>query len=85
MDVTVVAQDSAAGGRASRREGPAISRSPCVAWLLAVGLVTGCGGVPLGADPNQAVIDAVARVLPAVVDVEVVAGGPAVLGGTHRD
>jgi len=47
MDVTVVAQGSAAGGRASRREGPAISRSPCVAWLLAVGLVTGCSGVPL--------------------------------------
>jgi len=48
--------------------------------------VTGCSGAPLGADPNQAVIDAVARVLPAVVDVQVVAGGPAarILGRERR-
>lgn len=56
------------------------------ACCVSAGLVAGCSGLPLGADPNQAVIDAVARVLPSVVDVEVVAGGPAarVLGKERR-
>lgn len=51
--------------------------------LAAVG---GCAGMPSGTDPNQAIIEAVARVLPAVVDVEVFATGPAVrvLGRERR-
>jgi S1-C subfamily serine protease len=49
-------------------------------------LAAGCSGLQPGADPNQAIIDAVARVLPAVVDVEVFATGPAVrvLGRERR-
>ncbi len=86
MNVAVVGQDGAAGGSGLRRGRRRILQSLCVAWVLAAGLATGCAGVPLGADPNQAVIDAVARALPAVVDVEVVAGGPAarVLGRERR-
>jgi len=54
----------------------------------AVALVAaaGCAGIQADADPNQAIIDAVARVLPAVVDLEVFATGPAVrvLGRERR-
>jgi len=46
----------------------------------------GCAGMPAAVDPNQAMIDAVGRVLPAVVDLEVFATGPAVrvLGRDRR-
>ena len=69
-------------GRPSGRGGRRVWQSLCVACVLA----TGCAGVRVGVDPNQAVIDAVSRTLPAVVDVEVVAGGPAarVLGRERR-
>jgi len=47
-----------------------------VLWAAAA-LLASCAGPQPGRDPNQAVIDAVARVLPAVVDLEVVSAGPA--------
>jgi S1-C subfamily serine protease len=58
---------------------------PDLAIAVAI-LAAGCTSLPPGADPNQAIIDAVARVLPAVVDVEVFATGPAVrvLGRERR-
>jgi S1-C subfamily serine protease len=54
--------------------------------MVALAVSGGCAGVPSGADPNQAIIDAIARVLPAVVDLEVHATGPAlrVLGRERR-
>lgn len=58
-----------------------------VSTALAVAvLLAGCSGVPIVTDPNQAIIDAVARTLPAVVDVEVFATGAAVrvLGRERR-
>jgi S1-C subfamily serine protease len=57
-----------------------------MAWGVAAGLLAGCTGVLVGADPNQTIIDTVAQVLPAVVDVDVVAAGPAarVLGKERR-
>jgi len=47
-----------------------------VVWA-GLALLSACAGPQAGVDPNQSVIDAVARVLPAVVDLEVVATGPA--------
>jgi S1-C subfamily serine protease len=58
-----------------------------MAWGLMSGLLAGCAGIPPpAAEPNQAIVDAVARVLPAVVDVEVTAAGPAarILGKERR-
>ena len=58
-----------------------------VAVVLALSAVlVGCAATPRGGDPNQAIIDTVARVLPAVVDLEAFATGPAVriLGRERR-
>jgi len=58
-----------------------------MAWGLVTGLLAGCAGLPPpAAEPNHAIVDAVARVLPAVVDVEVTAAGPAarILGKERR-
>ena len=57
-----------------------------LAAALAQVVAAGCAGMPTDADPNQAIIDAVARTLPAVVDLEVFATGPAVrvLGRERR-
>jgi len=49
---------------------------PLACWA-ALALLGACTGPRSGADPNQAVVDAVARAMPAVVDLEVVAAGPA--------
>jgi serine protease Do len=86
MGVMVVGQDGAARGSSPLRRVRVTLHTLRAGWILATSLATGCTGVSLGADPNQAVIDAVARALPAVVDVEVVAGGPAarVLGRERR-
>lgn len=58
-----------------------------IAVVLALSAVlVGCAATPRGGDPNQAIIDTVARVLPAVVDLEAFATGPAVriLGRARR-
>ncbi len=45
-------------------------------WV-GLALLGACAAPRTGVDPNQPMIDAVARVLPAVVDLDVVAAGPA--------
>ncbi len=50
--------------------------SRLVLWA-GLALLGACAGPRAGVDPNQPVVDAVARVLPAVVDLEVTAAGPA--------
>lgn len=57
-----------------------------MAAAVALQVAGGCASLPSAADPNQAIIDAVARVLPAVVDIQVFATGPAVrvLGRERR-
>ena len=47
-----------------------------VVWV-GLALLSACAAPRTRVDPNQPMIDAVARVLPAVVDLEVVAAGPA--------
>ncbi len=75
-------EDGVARGSASERGVRRLVPRVSVVWVRA----TSCAGVPVGADANQAVIDAVSRALSAVVDVEAVAGGPAarVLGRERR-
>ena len=70
---------------------PGRSGAPHSRWGIAVllalsAVLAGCAATQPGVDPNQAIIDTVARVLPAVVDLEVFATGPAVriLGRERR-
>lgn len=68
------------------RSGAPHSRWEIAALLALSAVLAGCAATQLGVDPNQAIIDTVARVLPAVVDLEVFATGPAVriLGRERR-
>jgi serine protease Do len=62
----------------SARDGDRGGLRSLVAAATVLAGAVGCAGVPTGADPNQVIIDAVTRLLPAVVDLEVFATGPAV-------